>query len=90
VTLTEAWHFSGPHLAWALDTWEERDSPSEAQMEAFERWAMDGVSNGPPDDALPILEDDEYIARVPDANAIVTLFVVEQDRSIFLRQVEAL
>ena len=38
---------------------------------------MDVVSNGPPADALPTLEDDEYIARVPDADAIVTFFVVE-------------
>ena len=90
LALTEAWHFSGPHLARALDLWEERDRPSEAQIEAFERWAMDVVSNGPPDDALPTLEDDEYIARVPDAEAIVTFFVVEQDCSIFLRQVEPL
>ena len=90
VALTETWHFSGPHLARALDLWEERDSPSEAQMEAFERWAMGVVSNGPPDDALPTLEDDEYIARVSDADAIVTFFVVEQDRSIFLRQVQPL
>ena len=64
--------------------------PSDAQMEAFERWAMDVVTNGPPGDALPTLEDDEYIARVPDADSIVTFFVVEQDRSIFLRQVERL
>jgi hypothetical protein len=88
--LTDAWRFSGPHVARAVDIWEERDSPSEAQMEAFERWVMDIVSNGPPDDAVPTLEDDEYIARVPDADAIVTFFVVEQDRSIFLRQVEHL
>ncbi len=51
---------------------------------------MDVVSNGPPDDALPILEDDEYIARVLGADVIVTFFVVEQDRPIFLRQVERL
>ncbi len=51
---------------------------------------MDVVTNGPPDDALPTLEDDEYIARVPDADAIVTFFVVEQDRSVFLRQIEPL
>ncbi len=88
--MTEAWHFSGPHLARVLDIWEERDRPSEAQIDAFERWAMDVVSTGPPNDALPTLEDDEYIARVPDADAIVTFFVVEQDRSIFLRQVEPL
>ena len=90
VALTEAWHFSGPHLARALDIWEERDRPSEAQIEAFERWAMDVVSNGPPEDARPTLEDDEYIARVPNTDAIVTFFVVGQDRSIFLRQVERL
>ncbi len=88
--MTEAWHFSWPHLARALDTWEERDRPSEAHIEAFERWARDVVSNGPPADALPTLEDDEYIARVPDADAIVTFFVVEQDRCIFLRQLEPL
>jgi hypothetical protein len=88
--LAEAWHFSGPYLARALDLWEERDRPSEAQIEAFERWAMDVVSNGPPNDALPTLEDDEYIARVLDADVIVTFFVVEQDRFLFLRQVERL
>ena len=51
---------------------------------------MDVVSNGLPADALPTLEDDEYIARVPDADAIVTFFVVEEDRCIFLRQIEPL
>ena len=39
---------------------------------------MDVVTNGPPNDALPTLEDDEYIARAPDADAIVTFFVVSK------------
>ena len=71
-----------------MGAWEGHHGPTDAGREAFSQWAMNLVENGPGDDALTTMEEDEYVALVQGAGIFVTFLAIEQDRSIFLRRIE--
>lgn len=68
-----AWRFSDPHLSRAFAKWQQRESPTSRQVDAFYTWCLSVVESGPTDrDTMPIPDVDEsYVAFIHGAEAFV-------------------
>jgi hypothetical protein len=86
-----SWRFAGPNLSAAVQTWTEREHPSEEQINAFYDWCLATIEVGPAhNDTIPVLDEDTFISYVPVAEVIVTYLAILQDRSIFIRSIAGL
>ncbi len=87
--MPNAWRFSGPHLATAVEEWRRAHKPSANEVAAFYDWAMAVIDSGPPTNSLPVPHrEEEYVDLVGSVGVFVTFLAVAQDQVVIVRLIE--
>ena len=78
----------------ALDRWEQGAGPTDAQVLAFLEWVLRCMDIGPPGAAegavrVPLDEEELFVYRVPQANAVVTYYVIASERLVIVKEIDS-
>ncbi len=88
--MPERWRLFG--LVRAVEEWEARSRPTDEEVLALYDWCFRCMEQGPPGDAegavrSAIDPEELYTDRVSGARALVSYWVVTQDRSVILKSI---
>lgn len=71
-----------------LDRWADGPSYSPRSLVAYWEWVQDVNRDGPPDDAIQVLADDDlFLAGIAGTNLVVSFLVSVHDQVIIVKEI---